>query len=253
MKKTFIIVLAGLLVTLNAHATAVSGQGTWESTLQPRDLDGDTSTIEAFFDTVLNITWLADANFAQTSGFDSDGQMTWTNASAWANSLTVNGVAGWRLPTTTPIDGVVFNTIFSNNATTDSGYAASDGWVDGAGNPVSELGHLYYVALGNLGFCAPDNGAPSSCAPSTGWGLSNTGAFSNMQTSYYWTDAIQPAATLSAWALRMGWGEQDTRGQTNEHFAWAVHDGDVGAPVPAPAALWLLGSALLGLSRLSKK
>jgi len=28
-------------------------------------------------DTVLNITWLQDANYAQTSGYDADGKMTW--------------------------------------------------------------------------------------------------------------------------------------------------------------------------------
>jgi hypothetical protein len=39
----------------------VPGQGTWQTTLQARDLDGD-GQIDAFYDTVLNITWLRDAN-----------------------------------------------------------------------------------------------------------------------------------------------------------------------------------------------
>ena len=38
-----------------ATAAAVPGQGTWEATLQARDLDGDTIT-DAFNDTALNIT-----------------------------------------------------------------------------------------------------------------------------------------------------------------------------------------------------
>ena len=32
------------------------------------------------YDTDLNITWLQDANYAQTSGFDADGKMTWNEA-----------------------------------------------------------------------------------------------------------------------------------------------------------------------------
>jgi hypothetical protein len=50
--------VAGLQNT--ASAAAVSGQGTWETTLQGRDLDGNTTTFEAYFDTALDITWLAE-------------------------------------------------------------------------------------------------------------------------------------------------------------------------------------------------
>ena len=51
------------------------------------------------YDTELGVTWLKDANNAKTSGFDSDGLMNWNDATAWAASLTVGGVSGWRLPT----------------------------------------------------------------------------------------------------------------------------------------------------------
>ena len=60
-----------------ANAASVSGQGTWKTTLQGRDLDGNLFTIEAYYDTALNITWLADANYAKTSGYDADGLMNW--------------------------------------------------------------------------------------------------------------------------------------------------------------------------------
>ena len=36
------------------------------------------------YDDVLDITWLQDANYAQTSGYDTDGRMTWIEAKAWA-------------------------------------------------------------------------------------------------------------------------------------------------------------------------
>lgn len=34
------------------------------------------------YDDVLGITWLKDANYAQTSGFDADGRMNWETAVA---------------------------------------------------------------------------------------------------------------------------------------------------------------------------
>jgi hypothetical protein len=49
-------------VPLSAQAVGVSGQGTWETTLQGRDLDGNAATYEAYYYTTLDITWLADVN-----------------------------------------------------------------------------------------------------------------------------------------------------------------------------------------------
>ena len=70
-----------------AQAAPVSGQGTWETTLQGRDLDGDLSTAEAYYDITLDVTWLADANYSATqfvnSGGvigDADGTMSWIDA-----------------------------------------------------------------------------------------------------------------------------------------------------------------------------
>ena len=70
------MLLAGLSGA--AAAAAVPGQSTWETTLQARDLDGDTVT-DAFYDTTLNVTWLRNANV--------NGQMTWNDANPWAANL----------------------------------------------------------------------------------------------------------------------------------------------------------------------
>ena len=48
-------------------------------------------------DTVLDITWLQDANYAFTSGNDDDGNMTWYEAVAWADQLVYEGFDDWRL------------------------------------------------------------------------------------------------------------------------------------------------------------
>src|SRR3972149_4947029 len=94
---TALFVVASGVSTL-AHAASVSGQGTWQTTLQARDLDGNLSTAEAYYDTSLNITWLANANYAGDA-------MNWASANAWAASLNFNGITGWRLPTVTDTDG----------------------------------------------------------------------------------------------------------------------------------------------------
>jgi len=59
----------------------------------------------AVYDTVSHLSWLKDANYAQTSGYDADGQMTWAAANTWAAGLTVGGFTGWRLPTALNADG----------------------------------------------------------------------------------------------------------------------------------------------------
>lgn len=48
----------------------------------------------AYYDTEADLTWLADANYAMTSGYDADGLMNWANANAWAAGLDVEGVTG---------------------------------------------------------------------------------------------------------------------------------------------------------------
>src|SRR3989304_3890046 len=60
-RRLFVVLSLMLGFVTAAHAGSVTGQGSWETTLQARDLDGNTSTIEAYYDTVLHITWLPDA------------------------------------------------------------------------------------------------------------------------------------------------------------------------------------------------
>lgn len=50
------------------------------------------------YDTAFDITWLADANYAETSGFDADGAMSWSDAMSWAGNLSYGGLTDWRLP-----------------------------------------------------------------------------------------------------------------------------------------------------------
>jgi hypothetical protein len=106
--------------------------------------------------------------------------MVWETANTWANSLVYAGYDDWRLPRVLPVNGVSFDGNFSNNGSTDLGYAKTGvGW-----GTASELGHLFYVTLGNKGYSTPDDAAPGSFVEQPGWGLANTGPFTNMTASY---------------------------------------------------------------------
>jgi len=86
------------------------------------------------YDTVLDVTWLQDANYGAGAAFDNgadttDGLMTWMYAIAWADDLayvdTVRGVTwtDWRLPTVNPVDGVAFDYADTTDGSTDEGVA----------------------------------------------------------------------------------------------------------------------------------
>lgn len=169
------------------------------------------------YDDVLKITWLQDANYAKTSSYDDDGEMTWADAVAWADQLVYGGFDDWRLPTT--VDGPF---VWGYDGTTTGGYNVT----------TSEMGHMYYVTLGNLGQYAIDG----TFRP-TGWGLANAGPFDNLQRYYYWSGTEYgyevPNVPSQAWDFSFKHGMQgvfDIDTEIHYLYAWAVRDGDVGDP-----------------------
>jgi len=240
------------------------------------------------YDDVLDITWLQDTNYALTNGDDNDGMMDWYEANDWAAGLSyydaVRDVTydDWRLPTLSPIDGSsVFDTIISNDGSTDQGYArtttdgSDGGWRDGSGTPVSELGYMFYVNLANLGKCDPGSNDTCSIQDKDNWDYGNnfytnfnTGLFTNF--SQFNVDTGEPRSGSvgnyatgtdfndnEAWNFHMKNGKQSLQakgGGFNRLAAWAVRDGDVAlAAIPVPASIWLFGSGLLGLMGLAKR
>ena len=196
----------------------------------------------AYYDDVADLTWLADANNAATSGYagaDATGTMTWANANAWAAQLTVGGVSGWRLPDTIDVgnDGITYaDGKFYTGV--DAGYNMTTH---------SELSNLYYNVLGNLAeFDTSGNRFQA------GWGLQNTGPFSNVQSRNYWSATEYAPKTYDAWLFGMGNGSQLGNSQFFPMHGWAVQSGDV-SMVPVPAAVWLFGSGLLGLVGLARR
>lgn len=161
---------------------------------------------QAYYDTSLNITWLADANYAQTSDYLSqldNGQcctMTWLESQDWIAFLNSSGHLGvdhWRLPTAAP---------------------------------VNEMDNLYFDTLGNT------ENSPG------GSGFTNTGPFLNLYSGDWWTGTLESGGQ---WAADFWFGGGLTgngRIDTSYKHAWAVADGDIAA-VPLPASAWLIASA----------
>lgn len=175
------------------------------------------------YDTDLDLTWLADANVAVGSAFDDgtntgDGRMSWASAVAWADSLTIGGASDWRLPVTADPDATCSGTGPRGDSCTGS-----------------EMGHLFYVELG---------GDPNSTILTSG-DPTLLALFSNLQ-GQYWSGTTEAGFPDYAWDFTFTSGVQsDAFKTTNYLFGWAVHGGDVSA-VPAPGAVWLLGTGILG-------
>ena len=191
------------------------------------------------YDDVLNITWLQDANYAQTSGYDVqditwlqtinqaddiNGRMTWSEANSWAAQLEYGGYDDWRLASvgSSPTSGL--------NVTT------------------SELGHMFYNNLGNAEMTSVLNLDFNVSFTDAALGGS-TVSFLNVQAAGYWNNEDHPTTNL-AWAFWNDNGFQNSSSNNVNRFAWAVRPGDVSI-IPVPAAAWLFGSALvaLGLAR----
>ncbi|MDH5254736.1 MAG: PEP-CTERM sorting domain-containing protein [Gammaproteobacteria bacterium] len=183
------------------------------------------------YDDDRNITWLANANYGAGSSFDdgfsnSDGLMTWQSAIDWAAQLSYfDNVRGatytdWRLAATPPAP---------DNTCTIPQPAF------GTGCTGSELGHMFKLELGGT---VTDPLGPN---PAPG-----PGPFTNLQGDGYWSGTSFDAT--NAYVVNFGFsGQQAADNKALGYYAWAVRDGDVSA-VPAPGALWLLGTGVLCLA-----
>jgi hypothetical protein len=197
------------------------------------------------YDDTQNITWLQDASYAKTSGYDSDGRMTWQESLAWAAQLsydggTVNGMlTGWRLFSAVP-----------NNS-----FCVA---VACAGN---ELAQMYY---NDFGLSRGDAAATLQGGSNASFNL-----FSNIVVDeLYWSNLADLDFTFfdgtvvgTAMSYQLANGDQYrtlTRNSTTLNV-WAVRDGDVAQAqppaIPEPGTLALLGLGLIGVvsRRFSKK
>jgi hypothetical protein len=108
----------------------------------------------------------------------------------------------------------------------------------------SEMSYMFYLTLGDKAY------VDTSGMEQLGWGLTNTGPFSDLRSAPYWSATeYAPTSASDAWYFDFYGGSQGDFAKTYDRmYAWAVHSGDVGAAVvPVPAAAWLFGSGIAGL------
>lgn len=211
-----------------AVATAAFALAFWVGSAQAALIDRGGGLI---YDTVLDVTWLQDSRYADTTGASSPGGgMNWFESQAWAADLeyydSVRGVwwTDWRLPSTI-------------NDPASQGFDSS--------GLSSELAYMYYV---NLGYSANESLDRWDPEPTS----TSYNPFVNIRYRSYWseTGAGIPGRNW-AWALHFHFGWQFVNDQYDHGYAWAVRDGDVaasGISVPEPDDTFLFALGICGLA-----
>ena len=155
------------------------------------------------YDTVNNVTWLADFNLPADNRFtlplcapsntapcvNASGSMNYASAAAWVAALNAANYLGhtnWQLPTT---------------PTTDRGCTKTgpNGNSFSFGCSASALGSLYYNALA---LHAPDTAVPIPA--------STAGPFRNLQPYLYWSRTSQGGNGFSTFSFDTGWQGANT-------------------------------------------
>jgi hypothetical protein len=250
MNRTWLSKLAfagfgALTVCSLAHAAGVPGQGTWETTLQGRDLDGDQSNgFEAYYDTTQNLTWLADANLAATSGVSEAGLMLGYNpffgpagapntAVGFAFAANLYGIDDWQLPSLS-LGNEIYQVVCEPGRTTcDNIPTGRYEVVPGS----SQLQQLMDVTLGNRS------------SSNDSYSLENTGPFKNVQSGPYWSSKFMATTySFSGWQYDAASGQHVQLPYSGSGYAWLVRVGDVAAvPEPQSVVMWAFGLlALMG-------
>jgi hypothetical protein len=159
------------------------------------------------------------------------GAYTWDQQVSWAAGLNEAGVltaytitglgpnetwvwdGNWRLPSYAGPTGSSFN------------------------DSTSEMGHLFNTSLLNTTT------------------LTNKLPFTDLQARIYWSGTVSAALSGNAWYIDFSnKGYQSTNQKSSLYSALAVRSGHVeSTSVPIPAALYLLGSGLMGLVVLRRR
>jgi hypothetical protein len=139
------------------------------------------------------------------------GSKEWPDLVAWAKSLNEAGAltykfndgvnvawnGDWRLPNT--VDKARKNGF---DGSTTAGFNITS----------SEMGHLFYVSLGNVGYYNKKGEVDTNFA-----GLKNKGPFQNLKESIYFSGTVYSIYTNHPWHFNFYYGGQDFTSFTNSY------------------------------------
>ena len=207
-----------------------------------------------------------------TAGYAADGHMTIFGAQAfvtWLNANHWSGYNDWHLPDARPINGAAFDTGTNANSFYDGTKDQSHNFT----NSPSDLTHLYYdqfqlnAQYDTLGVINPINtyGVAQTVLLFPGDNLPDLTPFLNFEQVEYFTRTYDSSTGIeNVWTTNFGTGIQHLldRGlidlgpdgwfyiPTPAGSALVVRDATT---VPVPGAVWLFGSALVGLIGRSRR
>lgn len=136
-----------------------------------------------------------------------NSRTSWFSQVEWAAGLNAQGAltikldkgvsviweGDWRLP-----KSVDSGRTFGYDGTTTAGFNITS----------SELGHLFYKALGNQGYYDTRGNQREGWYPDSTWGLHNKGIFANLQVGNYWSGTEYSPLKTHAWGFSTAFGEQ---------------------------------------------
>lgn len=191
------------------------------------------------YDDDRDITWFYDANYALTSGWDSDGRMTWNEANSFIAAVNAGivpnfGYTGWRLPLTVQPD--------PNCSRFDMGSA-------GVNCRLSEMTHLFYSEIGGY---ADSYTVSDSERIAIAQSIPNLNIFTNFQPYEYWSGTVYALDSNMAWDFAFNDGSQYPNTKDHHFFALLVHDGKI-TPVPEPGTILLLCLGMAGIAVFRKR
>ena len=188
------------------------------------------------YDPLFDVTYIADMNYAMTSGYDADGRMSWEAAASWADRLEYGGFGDWRLGST---DNLIYDYEDPNR---------------------NELWHLWYVDLGLPIYSQPFNATP---VPSPHASQNRTLFSTIVPTAWFGNVSMPPPDSPNytfreAYLISPGFGFDSLvwftdRPNWPEAYAVALRDGDVAAPIPEPSTYALMLSGLAALMVVARR
>lgn len=216
MKRSWIILIILFAMSFSVIANAgltMIGTATYNSNKYNLIYENDSGLIWLDYSNRAGGGW--EDYIKWVSGLNASGVLTYN----FNPGVSVSWEGDWRLPKA--VDGARH---YGYDGSTTAGFNITN----------SELGHLYYKSLGNVGHYDAKGQKLPGWGSDAGWGLKNKGPFTNLYPDSYWSNTEYLIYDQHAWSFSFAFGSQSNKAYKafNAFSAIAVRPGKaVSAPV----------------------